>query len=464
MSTCLVIGAGGYIGKPLVAALRAAGHEVRAMARSLDPAHLPLDVIPIRADARDPMALSAAMAGVDVVYHLVHSMDSTDFADTDTVIADTVAEAAAAVGIRQLVYLGGPRPTGPEVSPHLGSRADVGDAFLAAPTPALVLQASMVIGAGSASLDLLSHAARFAPVVLRPPWMGNRSRPIALADVLFHLVDAADREPVNLVVDLAGPETLTYLELVQRYARIAGLPWRLPVPVLVVPTGPAAAAAAALSDLPRPLVRALLESLRHDLVPDPANVAPAPPGGATGLDRALRDALGLPVPVGPPTTAPGIRVDRRELRVHATEPALWRVITDIGGRGGWHTVPGAWTLRGALDHLLGGIGLHRGRPAELAPGDAVDSWTVVSRDDADRSLLLRADMRLPGRAWLRLRAIAGTAPGECRFEQTVTFVPDGLPGTLYWLAQKPAHDVVFGMMARGIANAAERAPGPVAAR
>ncbi|OLR92670.1 DUF2867 domain-containing protein [Actinokineospora bangkokensis] len=456
MSTCLVIGAGGYVGRPLVAALRSAGHEVRAMARSLDPDQLPGGVVGVRGDAGDAEVLDAALAGVDVAYHLVHSMDGDGFVAADDAIARQVAAAAARAGVRQLVYLGGPRPTDDRVSDHLASRAGVGDVFLDAPVPALVLQASMIIGAGSASLDLLAQAAQFAPVVLSPPWMANRSRPIALADVLHHLVAAASAEPRDLVVELAGPQVLSYLELVQRYARVAGLRRRLPVPVPDLPTRPAAIAAAALGSQPEPLVRALMESLHHDLVPDPADVAPPPPGGATSVDQALREALGLPAPQPPPATAPGMRTDRKVHGVRAPRQALWEVITGIGGDAGWHGIPGAWTLRGALDHLLGGPGLHRGRPAELATGDAVDFWTVVSRDDAERSLLLRADMRLPGTAWLELRA---RADGDrAVLEQVVTWVPDGLAGALYWTAQRPAHDVVFGMMARGIARAAARRP------
>ncbi|WP_228771667.1 DUF2867 domain-containing protein [Actinokineospora iranica] len=452
MPTCLVLGAGGYIGTRLVAALRADGHQVRAMGRSL-PA-VPDGVRGIRADIRDADALAAATSGVDVVYHLVHSLAGKDFVRVDERIAHAVAAAAAAAGVRQIVYLGGPRPRAADLSDHLASRAEVGDVFLEGPTPALVLRASMIIGRGSASFELLGWAAR-APVVLRPSWMANRSRPVAVGDVLHHLRAAASREDrVNGAVDVAGPDTMTYLDLLQRYARIAGLPWRLPLPVAALPGGPALVAA--VGPLPAPLTRALLESMRHDLVPDPATVLPPPPGGATSVDRALRAAVGGDTePARPPARAPGLVRDRRVLRVRATAATLWRVIADIGGDRGWHTIPGVWALRGALDHLVGGIGLHKGRPARLSPGDVVDSWTVVDRGDAERVLVLRADMRLPGRAWLALRAVDNGRPGECDYEQTVTFVPDGLPGRLYWLAQKPAHDIVFGLMARNIARTAE---------
>ncbi|MBM7773610.1 uncharacterized protein YbjT (DUF2867 family) [Actinokineospora baliensis] len=445
MPTCLVLGAGGYIGVHLTAALASAGHRVRALGRSLEAGP---DVI--RADVLDETALRDAMAGVDVVYHLVHSMTGADFAATDQKIAVAVAAAAAEAGVRQVVYLGGPRPTDGPMSAHLASRAQVGDVFLAARTPALVLQASMIIGAGSASFELLAKAARGGPVLPNPSYMSNRSRPIAIRDVLHYLVEAAEREPVNSVADIAGPDTVTYLDLVQRCARIAGLPKRLAVPVALPP-----AVVAAVT--PEPLVRSLVESLQHDLVP--AEVLPPPPGGATSVDRALREALGVPTPEGPPIDSPDLLRDHKTTRVRATRDRLWQVITDIGGSSGWHTVPGAWSLRGALDHLVGGVGLHRGRPTHLNSGDTVDSWSVVERSDATTELVLRTDMRLPGRAWLSLRATDSDRPGESGLEQTTWFEPYGLAGKLYWYAQKPAHDVVFGFMGSGIARTAESGTG-----
>ena len=441
MSRCLVLGARGYIGMLLAPALRAAGHSVRTMSRSQEPGP---DAV--RGDVGDPVALAAAMSDVDVVYHLVHSMDRPDYAEVDARIAGVVAEAAAAAGVRQIVYLGGPSPVDQPMSEHLASRTEVGEIFLDGEVPALVLRAAMVVGAGSASFDLLVRAARTAPFVLRPSWMSNRSRPIAVRDVLFHLVRAAGSSPVNAAVDVGGPETVTYLELIQRCARIAGLPWRVPVPVVDVPL----AAAAAFTDLPASLVKALVESLKHDLVPE--SVLPPPPGGGTSLDQALREALGVDAPPEMPALdAPGVVGERRRLRVEADRDALWRVITDMGGERGWHGIPGVFTARGAVDHLLGGVGLHKGRPTTLSVGDAVDSWTVVSRGDYELTLV--ADLRMPGTAWLRLAAEAGPS-GESELVQTVVFAPDGLRGRLYWLAQKPAHDVVFGAMARGIARAA----------
>ncbi|MDQ3576998.1 MAG: SDR family oxidoreductase, partial [Actinomycetota bacterium] len=247
----------------------------------------------------------------------------------------------------------------------------------------------------------------------------------------------------------ARPDTISYIDLIQRYARIAGLPWRVPVPVLGVPRS-AVALAAVLTPYPSLLVRALVESLGHDLVA--LSALPPPPGGALSVDRALRLAIGHEIPEGPSTAAAALR-DHKVTKVAASTARLWSAITAIGGTNGWHTPPGAWELRGAVDHLLGGIGLHHGRPTTLAVGDAVDTWTVVERSDAESLLVLRADMKLPGTAWLSMRAVGGAR--QSQYEQTVTFVPDGLLGRAYWRLQRPAHDLVFGLMARGMARAAE---------
>ncbi|WP_189210742.1 DUF2867 domain-containing protein [Actinokineospora fastidiosa] len=445
MSRCLVLGARGYVGTLLTPALRAAGHAVRTMSRSQPPGP---DAV--RGDVADGAALDRAMSDVDVVYHLVHSMDRADYAAVDADIARGVAAAAARAGVRQIVYLGGPSPVDQPMSEHLASRTEVGEVFLAGPVPALVLRAAMVVGAGSTSFELLARAARSAPIVLRPSWMDNRSRPIAVRDVLYHLVRAASSGPVTMAADIAGPETVTYLELVQRCARIAGLPRRVPVPVAGIPV---AATAAAVTDLPVPLVRALVESLKHDLVP--SEVLDPPPGGGTSLDRALREALGVgDPPAMPDEGTPGVIRQVRRERVAAPRAALAERIAEVGGKRGWPGIPGAFALRGAIDHLIGGVGLHRGRPTTLTVGDTVDSWTVAGR--TEHELTLVSDVRMPGKAWLRLSALPGRTSAESELEQTVAFAPDGLPGRLYWHLRKPAHDMVFAALALGLARETTR--------
>ncbi|WP_020670632.1 DUF2867 domain-containing protein [Amycolatopsis nigrescens] len=453
MTRCAVLGAAGYVGTRLVAELTARGHQVRAMARG--GGKWPGGVEPVEGDVRDPAAVASALDGVEVAYYLVHSLADADFAAVDRAAAATLAEQASGAGVRQLVYLGGIRPRDGEVSAHLASRAEVGDILLAGAVPALVLQASMIVGAGSASFEILRRTVPLSPLLLRPSWMRNRSQPIAIADVLHYLTAAAELTgPVHGAFDIGGPQLLSYHRLVQRYARIAGLPVRLPVPVPLPLWSHrlAGAAVGALTPVPAAVAESLLRSLEHDLPCADHEIArhiPDPPGGLTSFDRAVRQA-GVDPERPPPGEDPF--VDDRSVRTEAGPGRVWDVITGVGGDRGWHTVPLVWTVRGAIDQLLGGAGLHRGRPGELRPGDAVDSWTVEERDDERRLLVLRADLKMPGTARLRMSAEPDGAGAIYR--QTVTFDSSGLGGTAYWYLQKPVHDLVFGLMAANIARRA----------
>jgi len=317
----------------------------------------------------------------------------------------------------------------------------------------------MIIGAGSTSFELLRGFAEASPVIPRPGWMDRRSRPIAVGDVLHYLRRAVGLPTaVNGAFDLNGPETVTYLELVQRCARVAGLPLRLPVPTPVWSHDVAARLSGVLTSVPSLVAGPLLRSLEHDLCSTDNRIAeyiPAPAGGLTGVDRAMRLSRVRDIP--PAAAADGDArsyVDSRSVACRATPDELWQVITGIGGSNGWYTIPLVWTLRGALDHAIGGVGLHRGRPRKIGPGDAVDSWTVEDRDDAARRLVLRADMKMPGATTMTMSATTDGA-GMTRYVQTIRFRPAGTVGRLYWLAQRPVHDLVFSVMAGKLARRAE---------
>ncbi len=343
------------------------------------------------------------------------------------------------------------------MSEHLASRAEVGDILTHGRVPALALQASMIIGRGSASFDLL-RTARLVPWVPVPRWTRNTSRPVAAADVVHYLLAAADLEhPVRGAFDVSGPEALSYLELIQRYARVTGLRVRLPVPAPVWSHRLAARLAGLVTPIPSSVAGPLFESLDHDLQPtdsDVTTVLPPPPGGPTTVDNAIRAAC---PPAEVPTTSDTPFVDEVVVTSTAGPDEVWRTVTGLGGPNGWHTIPLVWTFRGALDHLAGGVGLYRGRAPEITDGDVVDSWTVLHRDDTARTLVLRADMRMPGDTVLRMGVeVHG---GRTRYRQTITFTPDGQAGRLYWQVQKPLHDIVFATMAHGIARSSS-AEGP----
>ncbi|MGH3533553.1 MAG: SDR family oxidoreductase [Pseudonocardiaceae bacterium] len=476
---CLVIGASGYVGSRLVPRLLDAGYDVRCLAR--DPSRL--DVAPFRGqvkvvegDVVSGAGLSDAVDGVDVVYYLVHSLSRRDFRQADLRAAGLVAQAAAAGGVGRIVYLGGLRPVRDEVpSRHLASRAEVGDLFLRAPVPAAVLQAGVITGSGSTSFEMVRYLTDRLPLMITPRWVRSRTQPIAIADVLHYLLGCAQlpRE-MNRTFDIGGPDVLTYMDLMQRYARIAGLPVRLALPVPILTPWLSSWWVALITPVSRALAEPLIESLSHDLTCREHDIAahvPDPPGGLLDYEQSVRRAL----TEGPaqrtrarddpastqPTDLPGtggpVFTAQRTVLTPASPATQWQVIESLGDRQGWHTVPFAWQARGWIDQLLGGVGAHHGRrdPHHLRAGEVLDWWRVEEIEHGQR-LLLRAELRMPGTAWLECSV--GTRPGGgSEYHQNVTFLPAGLAGHLYWWAQRPLLNLVFGVMARGIVHAAERA-------
>jgi uncharacterized protein YbjT (DUF2867 family) len=485
---CLVTGASGYVGGRLVPELLAAGYPVRCMART--PAKLRDHpwadrVETVRGDVTEADDVAAAMRDVDVAYYLVHALGSgTDFEATDRRAAEIFGERARRAGVRRIVYLGGLTPSGvpeEELSPHLRSRAEVGRILLASGVPTAVLRAAVVIGSGSASFEMLRYLTERLPAMVTPRWVRTPTQPIAVRDVLRYLVSCA-RLPasVNRAFDVGGPDVLTYREMMQRYAAVAGLPRRLIVPVPVLTTGLSSLWVGLVTPVPAGIARPLTESLRHEVVcreRDITAYVPDPPGGCTGFDRALELALqrireaqvatrwssasvpgapSAPLPTDPDWAGGSLYTDRRARRVNASTAALWQVVEGIGGEHGWYSFGLAWAVRGLLDRLVGGVGLRRGRrdPVRLRVGDSLDFWRVEEIEPG-RLLRLRAEMRLPGLAWLELR-VATDREGRTVYAQRAVFHPHGLAGHAYWWAVWPFHGVVFGGMARNIARAAAR--------
>ncbi|MFE0651414.1 DUF2867 domain-containing protein [Streptomyces sp. NPDC059534] len=486
---CLVTGAGGYIGGRLVPELLDAGHRVRCLART--PANLRdhpwadrVDVV--RGDVTDAASLRPAFRDVEVAYYLVHSLGSgRGFEETDRHAARTFAEEARAAGVRRIVYLGGLTPAGvPErdLSPHLRSRAEVGRILLDSGVPTTVLRAAVVIGSGSASFEMLRYLTERLPVMVTPSWVGTRVQPIAVRDVLRYLVGSADMPPdVSRAFDIGGPDVLTYHDMMIRYSEVAGLPRRLIVPVPMLTPRLSSHWIGLVTPVPAALARPLAESLRYEVVcaeHDIADHVPDPPGTPVTFDRALALALqrvreaGVttrwssaslpgapsdPLPTDPDWAGGSLYTDERERTVEAGGRELWQVIEGIGGENGWYSFPLAWAVRGWFDRLVGGVGLRRGRrdAQRLRVGDALDFWRV---EEIERGTLLRlrAEMRLPGLAWLEMRAERDD-DGRTRYRQRALFHPRGLAGQLYWWSVAPFHAVVFGGMARNIARTAEKA-------
>lgn len=483
--TALVTGASGYVGGRLVPELLAAGWSVRAMARKasrLRDYPWATDVEVVEGDVLDPDSLRPALDGVDVAYYLVHAIGSgSDFESTDRSAAKNFAAAAHSAGVGRIVYLGGLTPEGEELSPHLRSREEVGEILLDSGVPTAVLRAAVVLGSGSASFEMLRHLTERLPVMVTPKWVDVKIQPIAIRDVLRYLVGVAGLPPeVNRRFDIGGADVVTYREMMQGYARVAGLPRRRIFRVPVLSPTLSAHWVGLVTPVPGSLARPLVESLKNTVVArehDIAKYVADPPDGLLGFQEAIRRALARirdadvsthwsnasvvgsssdPMPTDPDWARGDLYIDDRRRVVDAPPQALWEVIEGIGGAAGWYSWKLAWRVRGVLDRLWGGPGLRRGRrsPYDLQIGDVVDWWRVEEILDGEL-LRLRAEMRIPGRAWLDL-GIEPDDQGQTVFRQRAIYAPRGLLGRAYWWAVWPFHGFIFGGMQRNIAARAEQ--------
>ena len=481
-------GATGYVGGRLVPKLLERGHSVRVIVRD----HHRLDDVPwmdavdiVEGDLVDQSAVARAVEGRDVVYYLVHSMSSSgDFEKIERQVATTMAREARTAGVKRIVYLGGLHPEGP-LSRHLGSRKEVGDILLSSGVPTIALQAGVVIGSGSASFEMIRHLTEVLPYMPAPKWVRNFIQPIAIRDVLHYLVASADLPAsINRAFDIGGPDVFRYGQLMNGYAVEAGLKQR-PIAALPVLTPWLASQWVNLvTPIPRSLAVPIIESLLHDAVMtnhDIDDVVPPPAEGLTGYRKAVRLALARmrtgevetswrdaqvtgapadPLPSDPEWSGHTVYTDERVVSCSADTAGLWQVVESVGGANGWYSLPVAWAARGWLDKLVGGVGLRRGRrdPEHLVTGDALDFWRVESMEKG-KSLRLRAEMKLPGRAWLEFR-VEPTPEGTSTLHQRAVFFPHGLGGRLYWLAVMPLHGIVFAGMANAMAKKAEGVSAP----
>ena len=484
---CLVTGATGYIGGRLVPELLSGGHRVRVMARrpeSLRDHPWAGDVEIVAADASDGTSLRAAMADVDVAYYLIHALGTSSFEQTDRDNATTFGTAAAETGVSRLVYLGGLTPdVRPEnLSAHLRSRQEVGEILLASGVPTAVLRAAVIIGSGSASFEMLRYLTERLPAMITPRWVDTRIQPIAIRDVLRYLVGMAVLPAtVSRSFDIGGPDVLTYRNMMQGYARVAGLRRRIIVKVPVLTPTLSGHWVGFVTPVPNSIARPLVDSLKYEVVAsehDIATYVPDPPEGLLGFERSVELALKRireadvvtrwssaslpgaasdPLPTDPDWAGGSLYEDVRRRDVAASADDLWTVIEGIGGDHGWYSFPLAWRVRGILDRLSGGVGLRRGRrdPDRVYVGETIDFWRVEERDPG-QLLRLRAEMRLPGLAWLELGVEPASQGGErSTYVQRALFHPRGLFGHAYWWAVAPFHGIVFGGMARNISAAAE---------
>lgn len=472
----LVTGATGYVGGRLLPLLVEDGWRVRCLARQPErlSSRVPAGVEVAPGDVLDAASLGPVMQGVEAAYYLIHSMGATgDFEEQDRLAAGTFAAAARAAGVRRIIYLGGLGEDEAELSAHLRSRHEVGDRLREHGVPVIELRASIIIGSGSLSFEMIRALVERLPVMVTPRWVRVMAQPIAIGDALEYLRAALTVETGNrsLTIEIGGPDQVSYGDMMHEYARQRGLRrWMIPVPLLTPH----------LSSLWLGLVtplyarvgRKLIDSLRHPTVVRDGTALRLFSIRPIGIREAIASALrnedssfahtrwsGALSAAGEPRKWGGARfgnrlVDSRSRPVAAAPSTVFAAVERIGGATGWYYANWLWTLRGWLDLLLGGVGMRRGRrdPEHLQTGDALDCWRVECIEPGKR-LRLAAEMKLPGRAWLEFEV----QPHECGSElrQTATFDPLGLWGLAYWYGVWSLHQLVFAGMLRGIAHAAE---------
>jgi uncharacterized protein YbjT (DUF2867 family) len=477
----LVAGATGYIGRRLVTELVAAGRTVRAIARN--PAKLAKEnwadaVEVVQGDVLDPDSLQRAFAGVGGAYYLVHSIGGEgDWEARDRRAATNFRDAAAAAGASQIIYLGGlGDDAGSALSPHLRSRHEVGKILASGPVPATELRAAVVIGAGSASFEMLRHLVEVLPVMVTPRWVETKCQPIAVRDVLAYLIGVLDEpEAMGRVFEVGGPDVLTYRQMMERFAAVAGLRRRVIFTVPVLSPSLSSRWVGLVTPLPADLARPLIDSLVNEVVVRDREidlVVPRKPlSYDESVDVALRRVRDLevsttwadaelrgrspadPLPADPDWAGGTMLSDAQMIESDASPHDAFAAVCTIGGERGWMAGDWLWTIRGVLDRFVGGVGMRRGRrhPTDLRIGDPIDFWRVEALEP-DSLLRLRAEMRLPGEAWLEWRV--EPAGSGCVITQQALFHPHGLAGRLYWLSVAPFHRLIFRPMLEGLRDAA----------
>ena len=468
----LLTGATGYVGGRLLKVLGAQGHTVHCIARK--PAYLvsraPAATRVFGGDVLDKESLKPAFEGVDTAYYLIHSMGaSSGFEDQEKEGARNFAESAKESGLKRIIYLGGLGKEGADLSPHLRSRHEVGQILRESGVQTLELRASVVIGSGSLSFEMIRALTERLPIMILPRWVSVLAQPIGIQDLVEYLVQSLD-VPLNesTIVEIGGADRLSYRELMTEYARQRGLK-RLMIPVPVLTPRLSSLWLGLVTPVYARVGRKLVESLRHPTIVN-SHLAfelfdLRPRGAAEAIHAALEnedrefaeirwsDSLSA---AGTTTGFGGYRfghrlIDHREIRVAAPPEACFQVIERIGGKNGWFAYNFLWQLRGILDLVVGGVGMRRGRPesGELRTGDTLDFWRVESFDRPRRIRLL-AEMKIPGRAWLEL---AVEPDGEASImRQTAIFDPIGISGRLYWYSVYPLHALVFRAMIKSMAK------------
>lgn len=471
----LLTGATGYVGKRLLRVLEQQSARVRCLARRPEmlAGRAGSSTEVVSGDVLNPESLERAMDGVDTAYYLIHSMGNADsFEEADRRAASHFAAAASKAGVRRIIYLGGLGDSRELLSSHLRSRHEVGEILRSSGVQVIEFRASIVLGSGSLSFEMIRSLVERLPIMIAPRWVSVLAQPIAISDLLLYLVKAREMELVGSpIFEIGGSDQVSYGDLMKEYARQRGLR-RLVIPVPVLTPRLSSLWLGLVTPLYARVGRKLIDSIRHPtvVVDDSASriFSISPVGHREAIRAALAnedreiaesrwcDAL---------SSSGNLRrwtadaftarlVDARVLDVPCPAEALFAVVERIGGSTGWYYADWLWDLRGAMDLAVGGVGMRRGRPnpSHVQVGDTLDFWRVEAIEPG-RLLRLSAEMKLPGRAWLEFE-VTGGGDGSSRLHQTAIFDPTGVLGRAYWYSVYPLHQVVFAGMIRAIGNAA----------
>lgn len=479
--SCLiaVTGATGYVGGRLIPELLGRGYAVRCIART--PRKLEsrpwrnadsLEVV--ESDLTDVTRLAEQLQGCEFAYYLVHSMVAAgeDYAERDRKLAENFAKAAALAGVRRIIYLGGLGDNKDSLSEHLRSRREVESVLGSTGIPVTVFRAAMIIGSGSASFEILRYLVHRLPLMITPRWVKTESQPVAIADVIHWLAECLSVEATNgKVLDIGGPDVLSYEDLMQVAAAELGLSKRIIATVPFLTPRLSSGWISLVTPVPYSLARPLADGLSNRVVVGDNDVQTLMPHKAYSVRVAIRRALRAtrdarvptrwsvagPMPGDPDWAGGKVFVDPRSIDINASAEHVFEAVCRVGGGHGWYAGDLLWQLRGWMDQLVGGPGLRRGRrhPEKLEYGETLDFWRVLDIEPG-RRLLLRAEMKLPGVAELEFRLTPQEGADRTKLTMTARFRPTGLAGLAYWYAVVPLHGLVFGGMLKGIRREAEK--------
>ena len=475
----LVTGATGYIGGRLVPHLLNLGYRVRILVRDSSRLHGRdwVDEVEIfQGDVLKPETLTAVMDGIDAAYYLIHSMSGgDDFHKRDLFAAENFGEAANNAMVNQIIYLGGLGDSQSDLSEHLESRQVTGRALAKAGVPVTEFRAAIIVGSGSISFEMIRYLTERIPVMVSPKWVFTRVQPIAINDVLDYLTRALETpESIGRILEIGGADILTYGDMFMQYAEERGLKRPL-IPVPVLSPRLSSYWVHWMTPVPAVITRPLIEGLRNEVIVQDESARKifpdiSPIDYKTAIKRALvgletgqletswTDSVASSMGDNPPVilkTHEGMIIERRQTLVHAQPEKVYDTFIRLGGKQGWLYMDWVWKFRGAVDRLLGGVGLRRGRrdPNDIRIGDALDFYRVEDVKSG-KLLRLRAEMKFPGQAWMQFEAKQQNKE-ETQLIQTAFFAPKGLSGLLYWYTLYPIHSLVFSGLNRELKRLAE---------